>query len=159
MIALFYVFLAIQNILLVLLQAIGKTMGVIVVGIVTAVTDIGLALILVPHFGLSGAVTSRVAVYVDGAIVSIYLARVYMKNLDSPSFYIKAVIAAGLPFLLVLMLSTFVSARVLTLIPYVILYAALFLVFVKAFRLLSKEERILLSQSLPRRFRKFVDFI
>jgi len=158
LIALFYVFLAIQNILLVLLQAVGKTMMVIVVGIVTAVTDIGLAVLLVPHFGLGGAVASRVAVYLGGAFVSIYLARSYMKNLDKSSFYLKGALAAGLPFVVILVLTSLVSSRVITLIPYAIVYAILFLACVKWFRLLSEEDRSFLSQTLPGRFRKFVGY-
>jgi O-antigen/teichoic acid export membrane protein len=159
MIALFYVFLAIQNILLVLLQAVGKTRGVIVVGIVTALTDVGLALLLVPQFGLVGAVESRVAVYLDGAVVSIFLARTYLKNLDPISYYLKGAIAAGLPFVIVLALSSFVSARLITLVPYAVLYGIVFLVLVKQFKLLAPEDRKLLSQTLPPRLRKFVDFI
>jgi O-antigen/teichoic acid export membrane protein len=159
MIALFYVFLAVQNILLVLLQAVGKTRGVIVVGIVTALTDVGLALLLVPQFGLAGAVASRVAVYLDGAALSIFLARTYLKNLDPVSYYLKGAIAAGLPFVIVLALSSFVSARLITLVPYAALYGIVFLVLVKRFRLLGPEDRKLLSQTLPLRLRKFVDFI
>jgi O-antigen/teichoic acid export membrane protein len=158
LIALFYVFLAIQNILLVLLQAVGRTMEIIIVGIVTAVTDIGLALFLVPHFGLSGAVVSRVAVYLDGAFVSIYLARNYMKNLDKSSYYLKGALAAGLPFVIIFALSSFVSSRVLTLVPYTIVYIALFLACVKWFRLLTDQDRAFLSQTLPPRFRKFVGY-
>ena len=159
MIAISYVFLAVQNILLVLLQAVGKTRGVIVVGIVTALTDVGLAFVLVPHFGLAGAVASRVAVYLDGAVVSIYLAKSYLKNLDSLSYYAKGAIAAAVPFGVILFLSSFVSARVITLIPYALLYGIVFLLCVKWFRLLGPEDRKLLSQTLPSRFRKFVNYI
>jgi stage V sporulation protein B len=158
MIALFYVFLGIQNILLVLLQAVGKTMNVIVVGVVTAATDIGLAFLLVPHFGLTGAVVSRVAVFVDGAVVAIYLSRNYMKNLDKASYYVKGGVASALPFILVWALSTYVSSRVLTLVPDIVIYTIVFLACVKWFRLLSEEDRTYLSHTVPARFRKFVDY-
>jgi O-antigen/teichoic acid export membrane protein len=159
LVAIFYVFLAIQTILLVLLQAAGKTLQVIVVGVITAATDIGVAVVLVPHFGLVGAVVSKVAVYLDGTLVSLYLTRIYLKNLDKSAFYVKATIAALIPFVIVFFLSFYMSSRVLTLIPYTLLYMLLFLVCVKWFRLISPEDRTFLRHTLPGSLRKVADYI
>jgi len=159
LVAIFYVFIAIQTILLVLLQAVGKTLQVILVGVITAATDIGVAVILVPHFGLAGAVASKVAVYLDGVFVSLYLTRIYLRNLDKSSFYVKGTIAALIPFVIVLFLSFYVSSRVLTLIPYSLLYALLCLVCVKWLRLVSSEDRTFLRHTLPGSLRKIADYI
>jgi O-antigen/teichoic acid export membrane protein len=159
LIALFYVFIAIQTVLLVLLQAIGKTLEVILVGVVTAATDIGLALILVPHFGLAGAVTSRVAVSVDGAIVAIYLSRNYMGKLDKRDFYLKGAFAALVPSVLIFLLSTFFTSRLLTLIPYAALFVVLYLACVKLLHLVTPEDRAYLVHTLPGRLRKIADYL
>ena len=159
LIAIFYVFIAIQMILLVLLQAVGRTLQVIVVGVVTAATDIGVAIILVPHFGLAGAVTSKVAVSLDGTFVSIYLTRIYLKNLDKSSFYVKGTVAALIPFVIILALSFFLSSRIITLIPYALLYALLFLVCVRWLRLISPEDRTFLRHTLPGSLQKVADYI
>ena len=159
LIAIFYVLVAIQMILLVLLQAVGKTSQVIVVGIVTAATDIGVAIILVPHFGLAGAVSSKVAVSLDGTLVSLYLSRIYLKNLDKFSFYAKGTIAALIPFVIVLALSFFLSSRIVTFILYAISYALLFLVCVRLLRLVTPEDRTFLRHTLPGSLQKIADYI
>jgi O-antigen/teichoic acid export membrane protein len=159
LIGIFYVFIAIQTILLVLLQAVGKTLQVIVVGVITAATDIGVAMILVPHFGLAGAVASKVAVSLDGTFVSLYLTRIYLKNLDKSVFYVKGAIAATIPFVIVFVLSLSLSSRVLTLIPYAPLYVLLFLVCVKWLRLISPEDRTFLRHTLPGSLRKLADYV
>ena len=159
LIATFYVFVAVQTILLVLLQAVGKTVQVIIVGGVSAATDIGIAVLLVPHFGLAGAVTGKVAASLDGAVVSIYLARTYLKNLDKSSFYLKSSVAALIPFVIVFPLSFSISSRVLTVIPYTLLYCLLFLICAKILRLVSAEDRTFLRHTLPGPLRKFADYL
>ncbi len=159
LIALFYVFVAIQTVLLVLLQAIGKTLEVILVGVVTASTDIGVALLLVPHFGLAGAVTSRVAVSLDGAIVAMYLSRKYMGKLDRPSFYAKGIVSSFLPSALIFFLSTYFSSRLLTLVPYALLFFLVYLGCAKLFGLVTPEDRSYLAHVLPPRLRKFADYL
>ena len=159
LVALFYVFVAIQTMLLTLLQAVGKTTQVILVGVVTSLTDIGVALLLVPHFGLAGAVTSRVAVSLDGAAVCMYLSRSYMGNLDKRGFYLKGVISSFIPFAIILFLSTVLTSRLISLIPYTVLFALIYLVCIRQLHLLTKEDRAYLTHTLPRRLRKFVDYL
>ena len=159
LIALFYVFVAIQTVLLVLLQAIGKTLEVILVGVVTASTDIGVALLLVPHFGLAGAVTSRVAVSLDGAAVTMYLSRKYMGKLDKPGFYFRSIFSSFAPSALIFLLSTFFSSRLLTLVPYAVLFFVIYLACVKFLHLVTQEDRTYLAHTLPGRLRKFADYL
>jgi O-antigen/teichoic acid export membrane protein len=159
LIALFYVFVAIQTVLLVLLQAIGKTLEVILVGVVTATSDIGIALLLVPHFGLAGAVTSRVAVSLDGAVVAMYLSRKYMGHLDRPGFYLKAIFCSFIPSALIFLLSTYYSSRLFTLVPYAVLFFVIYLACVKFLHLVTQEDRTYLSHTLPARLRKFADYL
>ncbi len=159
LIALFYVFVALQTMLLVLLQAVGKTLEVILVGVVTASTDIGVALLLVPHFGLAGAVTSRATVAVDGTTVCMYLCRNYLRNLDKGSFYLKGLASSAIPFAIVFLLSSFLSSRLITLIPYAVLFALLYLFSVRLLHLLTQEDRAYLVHTLPGRLSKIVDYL
>lgn len=159
LIALFYVFVAIQTMLQILLQAVGKTVEVIVIGVVTAATDIGLSLLLVPHFGLAGAVTSRAAVALDGALVAMYLSRKYMGNLDRKGFYLKGILSSAAPFAILFVLSAVFSSRLITLVPYAVAFALLYLLCVRQLHLLTQEDRAYLVHTLPGRFRRFVDYL
>lgn len=159
LIALFYIFVALQTVLLVLFQAVGKTLEVIVVGVVTAATDIGVALLLVPHFGLAGAVTSKVAVSLDGAAVGIYLSRNYLRKLDRWNFYLKGLISSAIPSVIVFLLSALVSARLITLIPYALVFVLLYFICIRQFRLLSPEDRAYLVHTLPGRLRRVMDYL
>ena len=158
MIALFYIFSAIQTISLTMLQAIGKTRQVMIVGVIAAATDILLAVSLVPSFGIIGAAGSKVAVFLIGSLISIYLLRNYARGLDRASFYLKGVAAAIIPFAFIALLSYFVSSRALTLVPYSICYFILFLICIKFSRLLTDEDRAFLSHILPRTIRKYVKY-
>jgi O-antigen/teichoic acid export membrane protein len=159
LLGIFYVFVAIQSVLLVLLQARGKTAQVIIVGIITAGTDIGVALILVPHFGLAGAVTSKVAVSIDGASTLLWFTRAYLKDLDRWSFYLRGLSASGIPFVIVILLSTLISDRLLTLIPYTALFVFVYLGCIKLFGVLTAEDRGYLSQILPGRLNKLAAYL
>ncbi len=140
LIALFYIFSAIQTIALTMLQAIGKTTQVMIVGAIGAATDVILAISLVLTFGIIGAAGSRVAVFLISAFISMYMLRNYTSGLDRARFYLKGVVSAMIPFAFTISLSYFVSSRVLTLVPYSILYFILFLVCVKVTRLLTEED-------------------
>jgi O-antigen/teichoic acid export membrane protein len=154
LIGLFYVFVAMQMVLLILLQAVGKTFEVIIVGIVAASTDLLVALVLVPHFGLAGAVTSKVAVSLDGAAVAIYICRGFMRAMDSWSFYVKAAVSSLVPFVLILALSHYFSSKLLTLLPYGLVFSVIYLVCIRQLKVLSLEDRNYLIHILPGRLQK-----
>jgi O-antigen/teichoic acid export membrane protein len=159
LIALFYVFLAIQTVLLVLMQALGKTREVILVGVIAAATDIGVALLFVPHFGLTGAVSSKVAVSLVGAGVSIYLCRSYLGKLDGWIFYLKGLISSLFPFAVLFLLSTFFSSRLITLVPYAALFVVIYLACVRGFHLVTQEDRAYLAHTLPGRLQRLINFL
>ena len=159
LITLFYIFSAIQTISLILLQAIGKTTRVMIVGAITAATDILIAISLVPPFGIIGAAVSKVAVFLIGSFVSVYLLRNYARSMDRAQFYIKGAIAALIPFAFIISLSYFVSSRLLTLVPYSIIYFILFLFCVKVSKLLTEEDRTFLSHILPRSIQRYVKYV
>lgn len=154
LIGVFYVFVAIQTVLLNLLQGVGKTFEVIIIGIVAVSTDLGVALILVPHFGLAGAVTSRVSVALDGAAVALYISRNFMKSMDAWSFYGKAALSSAIPFMIVLLLSRYYSSGLITLVPYALLFCVLYLVCIRQLRVLTPEDRAYLIHVLPGKLRK-----
>jgi O-antigen/teichoic acid export membrane protein len=159
LISLFYIFSAVQTISLTMLQAIGKTKQVMIVGAIAATTDVLLAISLVPMFGIIGAAASKAAVFLIGSLISIYLLRDYAKGLDRASFYLKGVVAAMIPFAFIASLSHFVTSRLLTLVPYSICYFALFLVCIKFTKLLTEEDRNFLSYILPQSTKKYVKYL
>ncbi len=149
----FYIFLAVQVVMLNVLQGIGKSRSVLIIGASTAITDIVLAIALVPRFGLFGAATSRVAVMVLGSIISLYFLKDHLKGSVSRKFLAKGVVASLAPSIIVLFLSSQVSARVLTLVPYSIIALAVFLVSVKSMSILNDDDRRFVEHLLPAKLR------
>jgi O-antigen/teichoic acid export membrane protein len=156
LIAGFYGFLALQLVVLVLFQATGKTSYVMLVGLLTAILDIGVSVFLVPELGLLGAACAKISVAVVGSIIAINLAKKYLRNLDNRGFYLKGVVTSTVPFLFTLVLSHFISARPITLLLYGGVFFAIFLICLKAFGLLTQEDRDFLVHVLPKSLRSLI---
>jgi O-antigen/teichoic acid export membrane protein len=154
-----YLFYGAQLMITSLLQAIDRTVQVLIVVAVAAVTDFGLAVLLVPSLGMIGGATSRALEALIGLIIAVYFVRRYFVNLDSKIFYLKGLLASLLPFAIVLALSSFVSDRTLTLIPYSIIGVLAFLACIKTMKILSNEDRIFICHLLPSQLHKFLDYI
>jgi O-antigen/teichoic acid export membrane protein len=154
-----FIFAGIQSVGYSILQALGKTVQASIVAIVMALADISLALVLVPTFGILGATTSRVVVATIGMMVSLYFIRMNLRSLDSYVFYLKGIVSAVVPSLAVFALSSFVSNRIISLVPYAVLWAILFLACAKALRIFSEEDRNFISHLTPAPVRKFIKYI
>ncbi len=159
LIAFFYLFYGIQLILVVMFQAIGKTMYAMIVGLVTAATDIGVSVVLVPRIGLLGAASAKISVAIVGALLALYLGRSFLKGVSQFSFYAKAIVAAVIPFLVTYALSYYVSVRLVTLVPYAIVFGVILLLCFKLFKLLSEEDKIFISHLLPRFMQRFLNYL
>ncbi len=159
LIAVFYLFLAIQMILVVLFQAVGRTTYVMVIGFATVASDIGVSILLVPRLGLVGAAAAKVSVGVVGAVIGLYLARNYLKDVGKTGFYLKTIASALIPFLVTYDLTHLVSNRTVTLAPYAIVYSLVFLLCIKGFKLLSEEDKSFVSHILPRSLRPFLRYV
>ena len=157
-IAVTYLFFGAQSVAYSLLQAIGRTIQVLIVGFVAALADIVLAILLVPGSGMIGGAMSRTFEALAGMIVAVYFARRYFVNLDSRTFYLKGLAASILPFAIVFGLTTFVSSRTLTLIPYAIIWLGAFLACVKGMKILTDEDRTFIAHLLPAQLQKFLKY-
>ncbi len=158
LIAVFYIFLAIEMIFVVLFQAGGKTIYVMVIGFATVASDIGVSVLLVPRLGLVGAATAKVSVGLVGALIGFYLARNYLKNIGGPYFYLKSLVSAVIPFLPTYALTYLFSDRTVMLLPYAIVYSIVFLACLKAFKLLSEEDKSFVSHILPKALHRFLRY-
>lgn len=152
LITFFYLFVAVQSVAIYVLQGVGRTREVLVVGLITALSDIGLSVSLVPSLGLAGAAVSRVVVMAAGCFISLYFIRGYLKGAINYGFFAKALVSSGVPAAVVFMLSSMLSARLISLLPYTILGLALFFGCARALRLLSAEDKSFVSHLLPARF-------
>jgi O-antigen/teichoic acid export membrane protein len=65
-ITVFYAFLAIQTFAVSVLQGVGRTREVLLIGAITSIGEIIPSVVLVPSLGLAGAAVSRVAVMLAG---------------------------------------------------------------------------------------------
>ena len=159
LIASFYVLIGLQTAIFFVLQAIGQTLRALIIAAITASVDAAFALLLVPHFGLIGGAVTKDLVAILGLVASIYVGRSYLKALDRFSFYAKSILPSIGIFVLAYGLSTFVANRTLTLIPYSVGALVIFLLLVKALKLLSDEDRYFLSHVLPKSLQRLVRLI
>jgi O-antigen/teichoic acid export membrane protein len=154
-----YFFWGMQTAIFSVLQAVGRTIQALVVGTVSATVDIGLSFLLIPSMGLIGGATSRALEALVGLIVAMYLIRQYLGNLDSLLFYIKMIFASIIPLGVVYALSSFLSSRTITLIPYSIIGFVVFLLCAKAMRVIDTEDKNFISHLLPKQLHKFLKYI
>lgn len=148
-ISLFYIFLAVQSIAINVLQGVSRTQSVLIIGAVTAVGEVILSASLVPAIGLAGAAYSRVITLVAGSTISLYFIRHYFPRPIDFKFLSKALLASGIPALAIYLATTYVSGRVITLIPYTLLGAALFLACARTLTLFSVDDKSYISHLLP----------
>ncbi len=155
-----FIFTALQGILSSLLQAVGKTTPVMIIGVAMVATDIGMALALVPIIGITGAALSDAFVGVVGFFVALWYTRQYFTNVRDDSLYYTKVVAGSFAVLLVVLaLSRFVSSRPLTLLPYPIIAFLVYLGCLKLLRVLEQEDKQYLSHIIPHRLRAIVEFL
>ncbi len=145
----FFLFVAMQGILTSLLLSTGRTVQVMWIGVVTVVLDLALSVLLVPSFGILGAATSRIVVDIAGFLMAVYLTKAYLAGVADVGFHAK-VIASSLIMLGVLFsLSKFLSNRTLTLGPYALIGAAVFLLCARGLQLLTEEDKRYLEHFMP----------
>lgn len=149
LITLFYVFYAVQTVSVYILQGVGRTREVLIVGLMTAVGEIALSASLVPVVGLEGAAYSRVVMFVAGSLLALYFIRDHIPRPAPLRFIAKATLAAVVAAVGVYIPSLLVSDRALTLVFYTVLGLALYVICAKALKLFSPEDRSYLSHLLP----------
>ncbi|MDG6988652.1 MAG: oligosaccharide flippase family protein [Nitrososphaerota archaeon] len=150
LITLFYGFQSVETVAIYVLQGVGLTRRVLVIGAVTAIGEVVLSAALVPSIGLAGAAYSRVGMFAGGCALSLYYIRRYLPRPFDYRFLGKALVASAVPALAVYLPSELVSSRVITIVPYAALGLVLFAACAKALKLISDEDRSFLSHLLPR---------
>jgi O-antigen/teichoic acid export membrane protein len=162
LIAAFYSLRVVQAVIYSVLQALGRTLHVLMIIAASTAVEIGVSLLLVPQVGLLGAAVGRVMAASIGMFVAIYLARELLfvrRKQSQEGFYWKGLISSILPFLVILSLSTLLSHKVWTIVPYSIVGALLFLFCIQKFKVLNNEDRSLIAHVLPTRLRKILSRI
>ncbi len=152
----FFLFVAMQGILTSLLLSTGKTLQVMIIGAITVVLDVALSIALVPTFGILGAATSRILVDIAGFLVALYLTRSYLSSMADLGFQTKVLFSSFIMLAVLLSLSTFVSAQMLTIVPYSAIGAVILLVCARAFHLLSEEDKRYLDSFMPPKVARIV---
>jgi len=141
--------------------SIGRTTQVMLIGIVTLVLDITLSLSLVPSFGLLGAAASRIVVDIVGFLMAAYFTKNYLlrTGIADTRFYAKVLVISFIIFAVLFSLSTFVSDKTITLIPYVLIGGAILLLCVWGFGLLTEEDERHLEHFIPSRLSRLTRFL
>lgn len=99
---------------------------VLIIGVITAIGEVGLSISLVSVLGLAGAAISRVVISKAGRAAWLYIIRPRLKGAINSGLLAKAVVPGGVPGLVVSSLSSTLSNRVLILLPYTVLGLPLF---------------------------------
>jgi O-antigen/teichoic acid export membrane protein len=149
LITLFYAFATVQTIAVIIMQGVSRTRQVLVVGVVTAVGEVILSVLLVPGLGLAGATYSRITMFVIGCCLSLYFIRRHLPRSVDYRFFAKSLLASAVPAVAVYALSNLISNRLITIVPFTLLGMALFVVCTKAFKLLTVEDKSYLGHLLP----------
>ena len=153
----FYVFVGIQTVIYCLLQAMGKTLQALSICAVTTVADFAVAILLVPSYGIMGAAIARDFAAAIGMIGAIYFGRVYLRRkLDPANFYLKALTTSVVPFVIVWFLSSYLSWRLLTIVPYSAIGGVVFVLLLRSLRVVNGEDRIFFGHALPSFARKLM---
>jgi hypothetical protein len=106
-----------------------------------------------PGYGLVGAAASRVTVMIVGAALAAYFTRNYLRGFKDYLFLAKALLSSAVPAVVVFGLSTLVSSRTITLLPYALIGIVLFLGCARGVKLVSPEDKAFLNQSMPSQIR------
>jgi O-antigen/teichoic acid export membrane protein len=149
LITLLYAFSSVQSVALYVLQGVGLTRRVLLVGAVTAIGEVALSASLVPGIGLAGAAYSRVSMFVVGCALSLYFIRGYLPRPFDYRFLGKALVASAVPAAAVYLPSEAISSRLVTVVPYTALGLALFVLCARSLRLLSDEDKSYVAHLLP----------
>jgi O-antigen/teichoic acid export membrane protein len=158
-IAIFYVFFAVQYVVYSILQAKGRTIQVFAISGFTAASIFGLSLVLVPQFGLVGAAVARSMTAIVGMVVALYIGRSFLSNLDKWTFYVKALLAAAIPFSVDFTLTSFVSDKSWTIVPFTLIGAGIFLACLSLFKVLNDEDKTFFYGAMPSSIRKKLQFL
>jgi O-antigen/teichoic acid export membrane protein len=148
-IAMFYVFFALQFVIYSILQAKGNTVQVFGISVISALTIYSLSVVLVPELGLVGASIARSVSAIAGMGVAWYIARDFLRSLDRSSFYLKASLAALIPFGAIWELTMHLSQAVWTIFPYALLAGLIFLADLYMLKVLNEEDLAYFSSVLP----------
>jgi O-antigen/teichoic acid export membrane protein len=159
LIALFYVFAAIQTIAITVLQGVSRTKSVLLIGAVTSIGEVALSISLVPGLGLAGAAYSRITLLVIGGILSLFIIRRYLPGQVEIKFYGKALLASVIPAALVSFLTYGLSSRVETLVPYTLLAVLLYFLCARFVGLLSPQDKSFIEHLLPARLLWILHFL
>jgi O-antigen/teichoic acid export membrane protein len=159
MMSIFFIFVALQGIPTSLLLSTGKTTQAMIIGIATVILDVALSVLMVPSFGLLGAATSRVLVDVAGFLMALYLTKKYFKNVVDLGFYSKVLLMSLVMFVVLSMLSGFVSDSFYTLIPYILVGSLVLVLCVRGLHVLTPEDKNYLEHFVPAKMTRLVHFI
>lgn len=158
LITLFYTFSAFATICCSLFQGIGKTFLAFLVTSSMALVEVFLSFLLVPRLELVGASISRVGSGIFGTLVALYFTRGHGRIHDA-RFVVKAITASALPSSAVWIMSQFVSNSLITIVPYSAVALLIFLLSLRVLKVLSKEDREIIENALPRTLKHVVSLL
>ncbi len=82
-------------------------------------------------------------------LAACYLSRDFLRKVDGATFYIKAVISSAVPFGAIWGLTTFVSNKDWTIIPYTIAGGLIFFACLLLSKILRREDKVFIYGALP----------
>ena len=102
---------------------------------------------------------SRILVEISGFSMAVYLTKDYLAGVADVGFYSKVFATSFIVLAVLLSLSTFLSDRAITLIPYSIIGGTILLLCVRGFGLLTEEDKPYLEYFIPSRMARLMRFL
>ncbi len=151
-----FFFVAMQGILTSLLLSTGKSVQVMMIGVVTVGLDLLLSVVLVPEFGILGATASRILVDMAGLGVAAFLTREYLGSMFDFRFLAKVLAASALVFSVLYSLSALVSSSPDTLLSYSVIGGAVFVLCIREMHILDDADKRRVLHALPPILKRYV---
>lgn len=156
LLSVFFFFVAMQGILTTLLMSKGRSVQVMMIGVVTVLLDLLLSVTLVPPFGILGATASRILVDVAGMALAIVLTREFLRGVFDFRYLAKVLSASGVVFAVLYSLSTLVSHRPGTLLSYSAVGFGLFLLSARGLHIFDEADKRRAEHVTPGFLKKYV---
>jgi stage V sporulation protein B len=157
--SLLFIFVPLQGLVTALLQAVGQTMKAMVLGIAMVASVVLFSIILIPIFRIEGAALANALISLVGFLIGVYYTKDFLGMSKTYFFYAKVAVGSTAALIVTLTLSTFVSSRTLTVIPYALIGGLIFLISVRNLNMLTDEDRSNFTHIIPSSFRWILRYL
>jgi len=156
---LLFVIGSIQGVFTSLLQALGRTLLIMIIGLLSVLTVTVISVLLIPIYGITGAALGNALLGVSGIGIPLIFTRKYVRGVGQFGFYSKVLVSSLLSFVTMSELANRISSSPFTILPYTVIGTGIFLILLRAFRTLNAEDKKHLKNFLPISLQRLISLL